>query len=105
MSINSLSTSATALHAAMRAAAPAPDAASGPRQGPGFSDRVSEALESVNAQQQRASQAARDYEAGHTNDLVSVMVEQQVSSLGFEMTKQVRNRALTAYRDIMNMPV
>ncbi|MEO0664934.1 MAG: flagellar hook-basal body complex protein FliE, partial [Pseudomonadota bacterium] len=53
----------------------------------------------------RASQAARDYEAGHTNDLVSVMVEQQVSSLGFEMTKQVRNRALTAYRDIMNMPV
>jgi len=33
------------------------------------------------------------------------MVEQQVASLGFQMTMQVRNKALTAYRDIMNMPV
>lgn len=71
----------------------------------GFSDRITEALESVNAQQQRATQATRDFEAGRTDDLVGVMVEQQLSSLSFEMTKQIRNRAITAYRDIMNMPI
>ncbi|MCH2076617.1 MAG: flagellar hook-basal body complex protein FliE [Rhodobacteraceae bacterium] len=70
-----------------------------------FGNRVSEALQSVNDQQQKAAQAARDFSAGRTDDLVGVMVEQQLSSFGFEMTKQVRNRALTAYRDIMNMPV
>jgi flagellar hook-basal body complex protein FliE len=33
------------------------------------------------------------------------MVERQKASLGFEVTLQVRNKLLSAYRDIMNMPV
>ena len=36
---------------------------------------------------------------------VSVMIERQKASLGFETTLQVRNKLLSAYRDIMNMPV
>ena len=42
---------------------------------------------------------------GIENDLSKVMVAQQVSSLGFQMTLNVRNKALSAYKDIMNMPV
>jgi flagellar hook-basal body complex protein FliE len=45
------------------------------------------------------------YEMGIENDLSKVMVAQQVSSLGFQMTLNVRNKALSAYKDIMNMPV
>ena len=33
------------------------------------------------------------------------MVDQQISSLGFQFALNVRNKALGAYRDIMNMPV
>ena len=48
---------------------------------------------------------AEAYERGDTHDIVSVMIERQKASLGFETTLQVRNKLLSAYRDIMNMPV
>ena len=105
MSVSGISSSVSALQTVQRPEPVAqPHGPSAPK-GPGFAERLGQAVESVNAQQNRASQAAKDFETGRTDDLVSVMVEQQVSSLGFEMTKQVRNRALSAYRDIMNMPV
>ncbi|MFN7051162.1 MAG: flagellar hook-basal body complex protein FliE, partial [Gemmobacter sp.] len=55
--------------------------------------------------QSKAAAASRAYELGERQDLAGVMVEQQVASLGFQLTLNVRNRALTAYRDIMNMSV
>jgi flagellar hook-basal body complex protein FliE len=108
MSVSGISPSMSALQAAQSAQRPDPIARPTPAgevQGPGFAERLGQAVERVNAQQAKASQAARDFETGRTEDLAAVMVEQQVSSLGFQMTMQVRNKALTAYRDIMNMPV
>jgi flagellar hook-basal body complex protein FliE len=80
-----------------------PSGASAPSQS--FGNRLENALEQVNNAQSQAGQSARDWEAGRNNDLASVMVEQQVASLGFQLTLNVRNKALGAYRDIMNMPV
>jgi len=37
--------------------------------------------------------------------LAKVMIGQQVSSVAFQLTLNVRNKALSAYKDIMNMPV
>ena len=62
-------------------------------------------MRAVDAQQARASDLSAAYERGETHDIVSVMVERQKASLGFEATLQVRNKLLSAYRDIMNMPV
>jgi len=45
------------------------------------------------------------YELGTENDISKVMISQQVSSLGFQLTLNVRNKMLSAYKDIMNMPV
>ena len=45
------------------------------------------------------------YERGETTDIAAVMLARQQASLGFEATLQVRNRLLTAYKDIMSMPV
>ena len=45
------------------------------------------------------------YEMGVEQDISKVMINQQVSSLGFQFTLQVRNKMLSAYKDIMNMPV
>ena len=72
---------------------------------PDFGAAISNALQQVNAQQNRASDLSEAYERGDTHDIVSVMIERQKASLGFETTLQVRNKLLSAYRDIMNMPV
>jgi flagellar hook-basal body complex protein FliE len=70
-----------------------------------FGDRMRDSLDSVARAQGDAAQLVKDYETGKETDLTKVMVAQQVSSLGFQMTLNVRNKALSAYRDIMNMPV
>ena len=72
---------------------------------PDFGAAISNALQQVNAQQAKASEISEAYERGDTHDIVSVMIERQKASLGFETTLQVRNKLLSAYRDIMNMPV
>ncbi len=70
-----------------------------------FAQTMTEALQAVNAQQGKASELSTAYERGDTHDIVSVMIERQKASIGFEATMQVRNKLLSAYRDIMNMPV
>ena len=88
--------------AAGRAAEGGVDGAAG---APDFSTAINNALQQVNAQQTKASELTESYERGDTHDIVSVMIERQKASLGFETTLQVRNKLLSAYRDIMNMPV
>lgn len=108
MSLTGVSSSLGMMHASQAAHRPDPIMRPSPTanaQGPGFAERLGQAVETVNTQQGKAAQAARDFETGRTEDLAAVMVEQQIASLGFQMTMQVRNKALTAYRDIMNMPV
>ena len=63
------------------------------------------ALEKVNAGQQKASALTEQYERGETIDIAKVMLARQEASVGFEATLQVRNKLLSAYKDIMSMPV
>ncbi|PWK60391.1 flagellar hook-basal body complex protein FliE [Roseicyclus mahoneyensis] len=104
MSISGVTGSQSVLAAAQSPQVQRPSTATAD-QGTGFSERIGDALQQVAREQNQASRMASDFELGRTDDLAAVMVQQQVSSLGFEMTLQVRNKALGAYRDIMNMPV
>lgn len=72
---------------------------------PGFGERVDAALDAVRQSQDQARQSATAWEKGLETDLAAVMVDQQVASLGFQLVLNVRNKALGAYRDIMNMPL
>ena len=45
------------------------------------------------------------YERGEVTDIAAVMLSRQQASVGFEATMQVRNKLLSAYKDIMSMPV
>ena len=87
------------------AKASAPQSAGAAGAGADFGDVMQSAVSAVNAQQSRASAASAAYERGETTDIASVMLQRQKASIGFEATMQVRNRLLTAYKDIMNMPV
>ena len=90
--------------ALQRAAGRAADTADAIATSP-FAKTMTDALQVVNTQQGKASALSAAYERGDTHDIVSVMVERQKASIGFEATMQVRNKLLSAYRDIMNMPV
>lgn len=73
--------------------------------GQAFSERLADGLKSVASAQNEAAALRNAFEAGTEQNLAKVMVAQQVSSLGFQLTLNVRNKALSAYKDIMNMPV
>ena len=70
-----------------------------------FGARMEKALDSVAAAQKIAADTTRNFELGIENDLTKVMISQQVSSLGFQLTLNTRNKVLSAYKDIMSMPV
>ena len=71
----------------------------------GFGDALRSALNQVNEMQAQSSSVSEAYERGETTDIAAVMLSRQQASIGFEATLQVRNKLLSAYRDIMNMPV
>ena len=71
----------------------------------GFGDALQGALRQVNEMQAQSSSISEAYERGQTTDIAAVMLARQQASIGFEATLQVRNRLLSAYKDIMNMPV
>jgi len=70
-----------------------------------FADTLGDALKSVNKAQSQASELSAQYERGETIDIAKVMLARQQASVGFEATLQVRNKLLSAYKDIMSMPV
>ena len=74
-------------------------------QNVGFSDRMQNALTDVANAQKQSADSMKAYDLGIETDLSKVMVDQQVSSLGFQLTLNVRNKMLSAYKDILNMPV
>jgi len=78
-----------------------------PHDGAGkFGDMMQQAIDQVNQAQGNAAAMARALEAGDPNvDLAEVMVTVQKASLSFQALTEVRNKLLTAYQDIMNMPV
>jgi flagellar hook-basal body complex protein FliE len=70
-----------------------------------FAASMEKALGDVNQAQTTAGTLSSAYERGETTDIAKVMLARQTASVGFEATLQVRNKLLSAYKDIMSMPV
>lgn len=71
----------------------------------GFGAAMKDALKAVHQLQTDSSTQSGAWERGETHDIASVMLSRQKASIAFEATLQARNRLLSAYRDVMNMPV
>ena len=76
-----------------------------PKKTKNFGNQIKDALDNVANAQNTSKTLAQNYELGKEHDLTKVMVSQNISSLAFQMTLNVRNKMLNAYKDIMNMPV
>ncbi len=77
-----------------------------PVEGGGFSTDLTSALKEISASQMAATGQQRAFESGAPGaTLESTMVSMQKAQLGFQTAVTVRNRLVSAYTDIMNMPV
>ena len=70
-----------------------------------FTDSLRSAIGEVGNMQGKSGDLATAFERGETTDIAAVMLAKQQASVGFETTLQVRNKLLSAYKDIMSMPV
>ena len=71
-----------------------------------FSTMLKTSIDKVNQQQMKAAELANRFEQGDsTVELSRVMIEMQKARVSFEAAKQVRNQLITAYQEIMSMPV
>lgn len=72
----------------------------------GFAAELRASIQRINQLQQAASDKALALQSGAPGvELSDVMVDMQKASVAFQMGVQVRNRLLTAYKDVMNMQV
>ena len=70
-----------------------------------FSSKINDVIKEVADSQSKANQITKDYELGKETDLTKVVMQQQVANIAFQLTLNVRNKVLSSYKDIMNMPV
>jgi len=71
-----------------------------------FAQVMKQTVDKVNESQATAASLSTAYVAGsETVDLPEVMIAMQEASISFQAISQVRNRLLSAYQDVMNMPV
>ena len=76
-------------------------------QGQGnFSNLMQDSIKEVNAAMQESRAMTTRFEMGDpTVSLAEVMVNSQKAGLQFQAVAEIRNRVLSAYQEVMNMPV
>jgi flagellar hook-basal body complex protein FliE len=83
--------------------------AGGVGQAPGassFANVLKQGLDQVNRTQQSADSLATQFERGVPGiELPQVMLEMQKANVSFRALTEVRNRFVSAYQEIMNMPI
>ncbi len=73
---------------------------------PDFGALLRSALAETNAAQMDARELSRQFAVGDTNvNLEHVVLSLQKASVSFQTMVQVRNKLVSAYQEIMNMPV
>jgi len=88
-------------------------AQSSPLESPGaepasadFSALLKQSIDQVNETQKAAGKLSNAFTAGAPNvDVTEVMVALQKAGVAFQAMTEVRNRLVSAYQDIMSMPV
>lgn len=82
------------------------EAAAPAAEGGGFGGVLRASLDSVNRAQGSAQKLQESFELGDPNaDLARVMLATSKAQVSFKAMVEVRNRLVSAYQNIMNMPL
>ncbi len=73
--------------------------------GSSFADAIGGAINAVEAQQQTAKSAAMDLLTAGKGDVANVALATQKAQLSLDLFQQVRNKFVSAYQEIMKMPM
>jgi flagellar hook-basal body complex protein FliE len=73
--------------------------------GGAFKDIFSSAIGEVNNAQNSASKSVEQFLSGDGGDLHTTILATQRADLEFQMFMQVRNKVVSAYQEIMKMPM
>ena len=85
---------------------PAPSARSAPgAAGPGFADALGAAMHQVETAQSAAKSAVTSFLTSGEGDIHTIALASQRADLSVELFQQVRNKFVTAYQEIMKMPM
>ena len=91
---------------AERAAASPVDAGANDPEAGSFAEIMRSSVDGVNEAQMSAAELAAAFERGDADvSLPEVMIALQKASLSFQAMTEVRNQLVSAYQEIMNMPV
>ena len=71
----------------------------------GFGDAISRGIENVSNLQQNADDMLAQFASGGNVQIHEVMAATSKATLGMQIMVEVRNRALEAYQQIMNIQV
>jgi flagellar hook-basal body complex protein FliE len=71
----------------------------------GFDDMLSSMISKVNDSQLAGDQAVTQLQSGDAKHLHEVMIAVEEADISLRMLVQMRNKALTAYEEIMRMQV
>ncbi len=71
-----------------------------------FSEVLANSVNSVNENLMTAGKMAKAFEQGNSNiTMAELVINMEKASVSFQAMTSVRNKLLTAYQEIMNMPV
>jgi len=70
-----------------------------------FAEVAKDAVKEVNQKQQISGDLIKRVESGESEDLVGAMIASQKASIAFDTMLAVRNKMMSAYQDIMKMPL
>ena len=77
----------------------------GNTKGASFAETISETLKEVDGLQHKADHAVENLITGKSKNLHETMIALSKAEIAFKLTMQVRNKALEAYKEIMNTAV
>lgn len=70
-----------------------------------FSKTVKESLTKVNDMQQNKADMVEAFAAGKNTNVHELMISLQKAGLAMNLTSTVRNKMMTAYQEVMKMPM
>jgi len=74
-------------------------------KGESFGEALSGAIGKVSELRNEADRAVHELTAGDNKDIHQTMIAMEKADISFRLMMQVRNKIITAYQEVMRMPV
>lgn len=72
---------------------------------PGFAETLTSSIQRVNELQLESASMVQSFASGENQNVHELMIHLQKAGLAIDMTSAVRNKIMSAYKDIMSMPL